>query len=106
MIDTLRTQIEDLEREISEYEDLKERRLLFFGEGELDSLGELLTKVRSERSPESSPLRLDMPAIVRTQNKGCCLPCRKQIDDGEEAYVTRRLGRVQLIAVDRNDLVR
>ena len=46
-----------------------------------------------------------MPAIVRTQNKGCH-PCRKQIDDGEEAYVTRRLERVQLIAVDCNDLVR
>ena len=48
MIDTLRTQIEDLEREISEYEDLKEGRLLFFGTDELDSLGELLTKARSE----------------------------------------------------------
>jgi hypothetical protein len=37
VIDTLRTQIEDLEREISEYEDLKEGRLLFFGADELDS---------------------------------------------------------------------
>lgn len=31
MIDALRMQIEDLEREISEYEDLKEGRLLSFG---------------------------------------------------------------------------
>jgi hypothetical protein len=58
VIDTLRTQIEDLEREISEYEDLKEGRLLFFGEGELDSLGELLTKARSEQDPR---FRLQQP---------------------------------------------
>jgi hypothetical protein len=31
VIDALRLQIEDLEREISEYEDLKEGRLLSFG---------------------------------------------------------------------------
>ena len=31
VIDALRMQIEDLEREISEYEDLKEGRLLSFG---------------------------------------------------------------------------
>ena len=46
VIDTLRMQIEDLEREISEYEDLKEGRLLSFGADDLDSLGELLTKAR------------------------------------------------------------
>jgi HTH-type transcriptional regulator / antitoxin HigA len=44
--DALRMQIEDLEREISEYEDLKEGRLLSFGAGDLDSLGELVTKAR------------------------------------------------------------
>ena len=63
VIDTLRTQIEDLEREISEYEDLKEGRLLFFGEGELDSLGELLTKARSERGPR---FRLQQPKLPPT----------------------------------------
>src|SRR5215211_6278262 len=46
VIDALRMQIEDLEREISEYEDLKEGRLLSFGADDLDSLGELLTKAR------------------------------------------------------------
>ena len=46
VIDALRMQIEDLEREISDYEDLKEGRLLSFGAEDLDSLGELLTKAR------------------------------------------------------------
>ena len=46
VIDTLRMQIDDLEREISEYEDLKEGRLLSFDADDLDSLGELLTKAR------------------------------------------------------------
>jgi len=46
VIDALRMQIEDLGREISEYEDLKEGRLLSFGTDDLDSLGELLTKAR------------------------------------------------------------
>ena len=63
MIDTLRTQIEDLEREISEYEDLKEGCLRFFGTDELDSLGELLTKARSERSPR---FRLQQPKLPPT----------------------------------------
>jgi HTH-type transcriptional regulator/antitoxin HigA len=49
VIDALRMQIEDLEREISEYEDLKEGRLLSFGADDLDSLGELLTKARIAR---------------------------------------------------------
>jgi HTH-type transcriptional regulator/antitoxin HigA len=42
-------QFEDLEREISEYEDLKEGRLLSFSADDLDSLGELLTKARIAR---------------------------------------------------------
>jgi DNA-binding XRE family transcriptional regulator len=46
VIDALRMQIGDLEREISEYEDLKEGRLLSFGADDLDSWGELLTKAR------------------------------------------------------------
>jgi HTH-type transcriptional regulator/antitoxin HigA len=46
VIDALRMQIEDLEREISEYEDLKEGRLLSFSAEDLDSLGELLIKAR------------------------------------------------------------
>ncbi len=46
VVDALRMQIEDLEREISEYEDLKEGRLLSFGADDLDSLGELVTKAR------------------------------------------------------------
>lgn len=49
VIDALRMQIEDLQREISEYEDLKEGRLLSFGADDLDSLGELLTKARIAR---------------------------------------------------------
>ena len=49
MIDALRMQIKDLERDISEYEDLKEGRLLSFGAENLDSLGELLTKARIAR---------------------------------------------------------
>jgi HTH-type transcriptional regulator / antitoxin HigA len=39
----------ELERETSEYEDLKEGRLLSFGAENLDSLGELLTKARIAR---------------------------------------------------------
>jgi len=46
VIDALQMQIEDLEREISEYEDLKEGRILSFGADDLDSLGELITKAR------------------------------------------------------------
>jgi hypothetical protein len=49
VIDALRMQMEDLEREISEYEDLKEGRLLSFGAEDLDSLGELITKARIAR---------------------------------------------------------
>jgi HTH-type transcriptional regulator / antitoxin HigA len=49
VIDALRMQIEDLWREISEYDDLKEGRLLSFGTDDLDSLGELLTKARIAR---------------------------------------------------------
>lgn len=46
VIDALRMQIEDIEKEISEYEGLKEGRLLSFGADDLDSLGELITKAR------------------------------------------------------------
>lgn len=49
VIDALRMQIEDLEREISEYEDLKEGRLLSFGAEDLDTLGELVIKARIAR---------------------------------------------------------
>jgi HTH-type transcriptional regulator / antitoxin HigA len=49
VIDALQMQIEDLERELSEYEDLKEGRLLSFGADDLDSLGELVTKARIAR---------------------------------------------------------
>ncbi len=49
VIDALRMQKEDLERGISEYEDLKEDRLLSFGAEDLDSLGELVTKARIAR---------------------------------------------------------
>jgi len=49
VIDALRMQIEDIERETSEYEDLKEGRLLSFGADDLDSLGELITKARIAR---------------------------------------------------------
>ena len=49
VIDALRMQKEDLERGISEYEDLKEDRLLSFGAADLDSLGELVTKARIAR---------------------------------------------------------
>jgi HTH-type transcriptional regulator/antitoxin HigA len=49
VIDALRMQIDDLEREISEYEDLKEGRLLSFGADDLDSLGEIVTKARIAR---------------------------------------------------------
>jgi hypothetical protein len=46
VIDALRMQIEALEREISEYEDLREGRLLSFAAEDLDTLGELVTKAR------------------------------------------------------------
>ena len=49
VIDALRIQIEDIENEVSEYEDLKEGRLLSFGADDLDSLGELVTKARIAR---------------------------------------------------------
>lgn len=47
--DALRMQIEDIEREVTEYEDLKEGRLLSFGADDLDSVGELITKARIAR---------------------------------------------------------
>ena len=46
VIDALRMQSEDLEREISEYDDLKEGRLFSFGAEDLDALGEIVTKAR------------------------------------------------------------
>ncbi len=49
VIDAMRMQVEDLEREITEYEDLKEGRLLSFGADDLDSLGELVIKARIAR---------------------------------------------------------
>ena len=49
VIDALRMQIGDLEREISEYEDLKKESLLSFGAEDLGSLGELITKARIAR---------------------------------------------------------
>ena len=49
VIDALRMQIEDVENEVSEYEDLKEGRLLSFGADDLDSLGGLVTKARIAR---------------------------------------------------------
>lgn len=49
VIEALRMQIEDVENEVSEYEDLKEGRLLSFGADDLDSLGELVTKARIAR---------------------------------------------------------
>lgn len=49
VIDALRMQIEDVEREIAEYEDLKEGRLLSFSADDLDALGELITKARIAR---------------------------------------------------------
>ncbi len=49
VIDALPMQKEDLERGISEYEDLKEDRLLSFGAEDLNSLGELVTKARIAR---------------------------------------------------------
>src|SRR5215218_9772370 len=56
VIDALRMQIEDLQREISEYEDLKEGRLLSFSADDLDSLGELLTKARIARGRTQAEL--------------------------------------------------
>lgn len=49
VIDALRMQIEDIEKEISEYEDLKEGRLLSFVADDLDILGELIIKARIAR---------------------------------------------------------
>jgi len=49
-------QIEDLEREIPEYEDLKEGRLLSVGADDLDTLGELITKARIAGCPTQAQL--------------------------------------------------
>ena len=56
VVDALRMQKEDLERGISEYEDLKEDRLLSFGAEDLDSLGELVTKARIARGNTQAEL--------------------------------------------------
>ena len=58
MTDALRMQIEDLEREIAEYEDLREGRLLSFKADDLDSLGELVTRARIARSHTSQARRV------------------------------------------------
>ena len=75
VIDALRMQIEDLEREISEYEDLKEGRLLSFGAEDLDSLGELLTKARIARGLTQAGLGeilgMTQQQVQRYERDGC-----------------------------------
>lgn len=56
VIDALRMQIDDVENEVSEYEDLKEGRRLSFGADDLDSMGELVTKARIARGLSQAEL--------------------------------------------------
>ena len=77
VIDALRMQIEDLEREISEYEDLKEGRLLSFGAENLDSLGELLIKAHSMRPHPGGPRR----ALGHNPTAGSALRARRVAED-------------------------
>jgi HTH-type transcriptional regulator / antitoxin HigA len=57
VIDALRMQIEDLEREISEYEDLKEGRLLSFGTEDLNSLDVCCVVCKVKRGPSEFPVQ-------------------------------------------------
>lgn len=62
-VDALRMQIEDIEREMEEYKDLKDPksgRLLAFEADELDSLGEMLMKARIARGVTQAELAREL----------------------------------------------
>lgn len=60
VMDAVGMQMEDIEREISEYEDLKEGRLLSFEAGSLDSLGELFIRARIARGLTQEQLAAEL----------------------------------------------
>lgn len=60
VMDAVGLQMEDIEREISEYEDLKEGRLLSFEALDLDTLGELVTKARIARGLTQEQLATEL----------------------------------------------
>lgn len=60
VMDAVGMQMEDIEREISEYEDLKEGRLLSFEASSLDSLGELLIRARIARGLTQEQLAAEL----------------------------------------------
>lgn len=59
-VDALRMQIEDIEREMEEYKDIKSGRLLAFEADELDSLGDVLVKARIARGVTQAELAREL----------------------------------------------
>ena len=60
VMDAIGMQMEDIEREIAEYEDLKEGRLLSFEAGSLDSLGDLIVKATIARGLTQEQLAAEL----------------------------------------------
>ena len=95
VMDAVGMQMEDIEREISEYEDLKEGRLLSFETGSLDALGELLIKARIARGLTQEQLAAE---LGMTQQQ----IARYEHDDYQKISLWRLAEIAEALQVDLN----